>query len=357
MKKLWILALLAGLVLAGCGSGDTSGTTGTEGTSGTSGGAAVTLTGAGSSFVNPAMSKWAYQYHNDHSDVTINYQPVGSGAGIAQLKAGTVDFACSDVAMSDKEMGEMPGPVTQFPVISGCVVVAYNIPGVQNGLKLSGDVIADIFLGKIKKWNDPRITSQNAGMTLPDTAISVAHRSDGSGTSYIFTDYLSSVSPEWESKVGKGKSPAWPAGVGGKGNDGVAGVIKQSPGTIGYVELAYALQTKLTFGPIKNKSGNYVDATLESTTAAANAAVDALKTDIRTSIVNSAAPDAYPIAGFTYAIMPKNPKDAAKTKALMEYMTWVLGAGQDMAKELQYGPLPETVASLDKEAMAEVKVP
>jgi phosphate transport system substrate-binding protein len=359
MKTIWILPLLAGLVLAGCSSdgGGTAGTSGAPGTTGTPGanGASATLNGAGSSFVNPAMQKWAYQYHADNSGVSINYQSVGSGAGIAQLQAGTVDFACSDVAMSDKEIGEMSGPVAQFPLIAGCVAVAYNVPGVQNGLKLSGDVIADIFLGKIKKWNDPRIAGQNPGMTLPDTAISVAHRSDGSGTTYIFTDYLSAVSPEWNSKVGKGKSVEWPVGVGGKGSEGVSGVIKQSPGTIGYVELAYALETKMNYGPIKNKSGNYVDPTLESTSAAANAAADALKADIRTSIVDSSAADAYPIAGFTYAIMPKNPKDAAKSEALVAYLKWVLGPGQDMAKELHYAPLPATVAGVNEGILAEVK--
>lgn len=360
MKHLWILTLLAAIVVAGCGSGsgssgtgESTGTTGKTGEGGSTGSQA--LTGAGSSFVNPAMSMWAFEYQKANAGLTINYQPVGSGAGIAQLKAGTVDFACSDVAMSDKEIGEMPGPVTQFPLISGCVVVAYNLPGVENGLKLSGDVVADIFMGKITKWNDPRIAGQNAGMTLPDMAISVAHRSDGSGTTYIFTDYLSAVSPAWNAGPGKGKSIEWPAGVGGKGNDGVAGLIKQSPGAIGYVELAYAIQTKLNYGPLKNKAGNYVEPTLESTSAAANAAADALKADIRTSIVDTAAADGYPISGFVYVILPQTPKDAAKGKALMDFLKWVLGPGQDMAKKLQYAPLPEPVTKLNETLMSEVK--
>ncbi len=356
---LGLLAIAMG-ALVGCSGGDSSsGTTGASGSASNSSGngaaATVSLTGAGSTFVNPAMSKWTYTYHENHADVSINYQSVGSGAGIAQYKAGTVDFGATDAPLSDKELSEMPTPTVLVPVIAGCTVMAYNLPGVQNGLKLSSDVVAGIYLGKIKKWNDPLIVAQNTGLKLPDLDITVAHRSDGSGTTYIFTDYLCSVSPEWKSGPGMGKSVNWPVGVGGKGNEGVAGLIKQTPGCIGYVELAYAVQTKLNYGPIKNKSGEYVEPSIESTTAAANAGVEAMKKDIRTSIVNGESKDAYPIAGFTYLLVSKAPKDAAKAKALNEFLDWVFADGQKMAAELQYAPLPESVVGLNKTALADVK--
>lgn len=355
--KTWILALtLAVFVASGCSSSDnktSDNSTTTSGGSTTSGGTQA-LTGAGSTFVYPAMSKWTDAYQKANPGVTINYQSVGSGAGIGQLKAGTVDFAASDVAMSDKELGEMPGPVVQVPMVAGCVAIAYNLPGVQSGLKLSGDVIADIYLGKITKWNDPRITSQNAGVNLPDMPIAVVGRSDGSGTTYIFTDYLSTVSPVWKVKPGKGKTVAWPVGSGQKGSAGVAGLVKQSPGGIGYVELAYAMQTNMTYAQVRNKSGKYAEATVDSTSAAANAAVDALKADIRTSIVDTAAPDGYPISGFTYALLEKAPKDPAKGKAIVDFMKWIQGPGQDMAKELQYAPLPKSVVDLNETALTSV---
>lgn len=356
--KTWILALSLGIFVAcGCSSGTDTGSTtsSTTSTTGDKPGASVSLTGAGSTFVNPAMSKWAEAYKGVAKDVSINYQSVGSGAGISQLKAGTVDFACSDVPLDDKGLKEMPSEIVQVPVTAGCVVVGYNLAGNAGNLQLSGDVIADIFLGKITMWNDARIAGQNAGVTLPATKITVAHRSDGSGTTYIFTDYLSSVSPDWKAGPGKNKQPKWPTGVGGKGNDGVAGLIKQTDGTIGYVELAYATQTKMTFATIKNKSGAYVKASADSTSAAANAAVDALKTDIRTSIVDTADAKGYPICGFTYAMMSKAPTDAAKGKAVLDFLTWVLNSGQDMAKDLQYAPLPKSVVELDTTALGEVK--
>lgn len=349
MMKNWTLALVVGLVFAG-GCGDSS----TGGSGGTGGGSTIALTGAGSTFVNPAMSKWTYAYQEANKGVTINYQSVGSGAGIAQVKAGTVDFGASDVAMTDKELADLPAPVVQFPVIAGSEVLAYNLPGIQNGLKLSGDVIADMYLGKITKWNDPRIAEQNAGMQLPDLAITIVHRSDASGTSFIFTDYLSTVSQDWAKGPSKGKTVNWPAGVAGKGNEGVAGLVKQTPGAIGYVELAYAIQTKLSYGPIKNKSGNYVDPSIDSTTAAANAAMDLLKADIRTSIVDTSAPDGYPIAGFTYVIIPKTPKDPAKAKVMLDFFKWALGPGQDMAKTLNYAPLPKSIADLNASTLSTV---
>jgi len=242
-------------------------------------------------------------------------------------------------------------------MIAGCVAIAYNVPGVPSGLKLSGDVLADIYLGKITKWSDSRIASQNTGAKLPDTAITVVHRSDGSGTTYIFTDYLSTVSPAWgaASGPGKGKDIKWPTGVGGPKTAGVASLIKQTVGGIGYVELAYAVQTKMTYAQLKNKSGKYVDATIDSTAAAANAALDALKADVRTSIVDTAAPDGYPIAGFTYALVDKTSKDPAKGKAVVDFLKWVLDKGQDMAKTLQYAPLPKSITDLDETKLADVQ--
>ncbi|HTQ10252.1 MAG TPA: phosphate ABC transporter substrate-binding protein PstS [Fimbriimonadaceae bacterium] len=349
------LAILAAVGLAGCGSGGSSSNTPNSANGGSPSGTTLALTGAGSTFVNPAMSHWVDQYQRDNPGVTINYQAVGSGAGISQLEAGTVDFAASDVAMSDDELKTMPGPVVQIPMISGCVAMAYNLPGIQSGLKLSGDVIADIYLGKITKWNDPRIVQQNPGVNLPDLAIAVVHRSDASGTSYIFTDYLCNVSAAWKSGPGKGKTVSWPTGVGEPHNDGVAGYIKQSTGGFGYVELAYVIQTNMTCATVKNRSGNYIQPTIDSTSVAVNAAVDSLKKDIRASIVDTSAPQGYPIAGFTYAIVDKTPKDPNKAKASIDFLKWVLGPGQEMASKLQYAPLPKALADLNDTALTQVQ--
>ena len=343
----WTIPGVALLATAGCG--DSGGKVATPG--GSSGGAAVTLDGAGSSFVYPAMSKWAYAYKDATPGTTVNYQSVGSGAGVSQYQAGTVDFAASDAPLGDEELAKMPVPTVQFPVTAGCEVLAYNLPGVGKGLKLSGDVVADVFLGRIKNWNDPRIAAQNPGVGLPAGAITVAHRSDGSGTTYVFTDYLSAVSPVWKGGPGKGKTVNWPVGVGGKGNEGVAGLVKQTPGSIGYVELAYALQAKLDYGPVRNAAGEYVTPSVESTTAAANAAKDALAADVRASIVNGSTKDAYPIAAFVYMIVPKTPKDAAKGVALDAFVKWVLGPGQGMAAELQYAPLPDAVVEMNRKTL------
>jgi len=354
LNRPWIFALAIVFFASGC-SGSNNSSADSPTSPNKAAGQSVSLTGAGSTFVTPAMSKWAYAYTQAHPDVSINYQSVGSGAGIGQFEAGTVDFGATDVAMSDSDLKSAPEGAVQIPMITGCTVVAYNVPGVANGLKLSGDVIADIFLGTIAKWSDPRIVSQNPGVTLPDLPVAVIHRADSSGTTYIFTDYLCSVSPAWNAGPGKNKSPKWPTGVGGKGSEGVSGLIKRTPGSIGYVELAYAMQTKLTYGPVRNKSGKYVDPSVESTTAAANSQVRALTKDIRVSIVDCSAPDGYPIAGFTYAILSKKPKEAPKGKALVEFLNWVLGPGQDMAKELNYAPLPKSIADINKAALAEVQ--
>lgn len=351
-------------VFVGCmgcssGSGGTaSGSTGTSGTTGTTSGGTgggVAITGAGSTFVNPAMSSWAYTYHGSHADVTINYQSVGSGAGISQYQAGTVDFGASDAPLSDKDLAGMPSPTVQFPVVAGGTALAYNIPGIGPGLKLSDDVLADIFLGKIKTWNDPRLVALNADQKLPATAITVAHRSDGSGTTYIFTDYLCAVSPAWKSGPGMGKSVNWPVGTGGKGTEGVAGLVKATPGSIGYVELAYAVQTKMNYAQLKNKSGAFVSPSVDSTAAAVAAAADALKKDVRSSIVNEDGKDSYPIAGMTYVILSKTPKDKTKAAAIVDFMKWVLGDGQNDSKKLQYAPLPAPISDLGQAALAEIQ--
>ncbi len=340
------------VLLGGCTGPSSSAPGATASTAGKE--ISVPITGAGSTFVMPAMSKWTYAYSQANPNAAVNYQSVGSGAGIAQYKAGTVDFGATDAPLSDKEQAEMPIPTLHIPVTAGCEVLAYNLAGINNGLKLSGDVIADIYLHKISLWNDPRIAQQNVGMNLPAAPITVTHRSDGSGTTYVFTDYLSSISPEWKAGPGLGKSVNWPVGIGGKGNEGVAGLIKQTPGAIGYIELAYAVQTKLTYGPIRNKSGNYVEATIPSTTAAAEAAVSRMKQDIRVSIVNGETKDAYPIAGFTYVLVAKTPKDASKGKAVVDFIKWVLGPGQEMATQLQYAPLPKAVLDLNAAALESI---
>jgi len=314
------------------------------------GAAAQQLTGAGATFPYPIYSKWFDAYHQKNGGVQINYQSIGSGGGIQQLKAGTVDFGASDAPLSDAEAKDMPAPVVHFPTVAGAVVLAYNVPGVSQ-LKLSGDVIVDIFLGQITRWNDPRIAKLNAGVSLPSTAIAVAHRSDGSGTSYIFTHYLSAVSGEWKTKVGAGKSVNWPVGLGGKGNEGVAGIIKQTPGGFGYVELAYAIQNRLPFAEVRNAAGKFVVASVASTTAAAAGGAESLKSDIRTPIVNSPNAKAYPIAGFTYLLVYRDLKDATRGKALASFIKWSMSEGQKMAPDLYYAPLPKGVVALNQASL------
>jgi phosphate transport system substrate-binding protein len=336
MKRLfvWGLAVLAGAVMAGAPV------------------SAQQLTGAGATFPFPLYSKWFDAYHQANPGVTINYQSIGSGGGIQQLKAGTVDFGASDPPLSDEERASMPAPVVHIPTVAGAVVLCYELPGVRTGLKLSGDVIADIFLGKITRWNDRRITALNRDVKLPDKVIAVAHRSDGSGTSYIFTHYLAAVSPEWKQRVGAGKSVQWPVGIGGKGNEGVAAVVKQTPGGFGYVELAYAIQNRLPYAQVKNRAGNFVLPTVASTTAAAAGAVAQMKKEIRTPILNSPNPRAYPIAGFTYLLLYKDMKDPARAKALARFLQWAMRDGQRMAAPLFYAPLPRPLLTVNLATVA-----
>jgi phosphate transport system substrate-binding protein len=308
------------------------------------------LNGAGATFPYPIYSKWFADYAAT-SGVKINYQSIGSGGGIRQLTEGTVDFGASDAPMSDAEMAKLKSPVLHFPTVLGAVVITYNIPGVTKAIRLTGPVVADIFAGKITKWNDGQIAALNKGLKLPASDILVVHRSDGSGTTYIFSDYLSSVSPSWAQAPGKGKELAWPVGLGGKGNEGVAGQVKQTPGSIGYVELAYAKQNSLPFADLQNANGEFVTPTIESVTTAAAAAAAKLpeNTDYRISIVNANGKGAYPISSFTFLLVYETQPDAAKGKKLVDFLRWYLRNGEKSAASLDYAPLPASmVARLEK---------
>jgi phosphate transport system substrate-binding protein len=304
---------------------------------------AQSLNGAGATFPNPIYQKWFTEYSNSHRGVQLNYQSLGSGAGIRQVIAGTVDFGASDGPMSNEQLGQCPVKVLHIPTVLGSVVPAYNIPGVKRELKFTPELLAGIFLGKINNWSDPAIAKVNPGVKFPNMAIVVAHRSDGSGTTYVFTDYLSKVSPEWNSKVGKGTSVKWPVGLGGKGNEGVAGTIRQIDGSIGYVELIYAVQNEISYGVVRNKAGNFVKASLETTTAAAAAAAANMPDDYRVSITDAAGKNAYPIASFTWLLIPQQSKDAAKGKVLHDFLVWMLKDGQRETTDLTYAPLPKEV--------------
>jgi phosphate transport system substrate-binding protein len=305
---------------------------------------AQSLNGAGATFPNPIYQKWFTEYSTSHKGVQLNYQSLGSGAGIRQVIAGTVDFGASDGPMSNEQLGQCSSKVLHIPTVLGAVVPAYNIPGVKRELKFTPELLAGIFLGKINNWADPAIAQVNPGIKFPNMPIVVAHRSDGSGTTYVFTDYLSKVSPEWNSSVGKGTSVKWPVGLGGKGNEGVAGTIRQIDGSIGYVELIYAVQNDITYGTVRNKTGNFVRASLETTTAAAAAAAANMPDDYRVSITNPDGKNAYPIASFTWLLIPQQSKDAAKGKVLHDFLVWMLKDGQSETKDLTYAPLPKQVA-------------
>lgn len=317
----------------------------------------LTVTGAGATFPYPLYSKWFYEYSNAQPEVNFNYQSIGSGGGIRQITEGTVDFGATDAPMTDEEMARLPGPVLHIPTAIGAVAVVYNLGEAGGGLRLSPDVLADIFLGKIRKWDDPRIDALNAGGKLPPLDVVIAHRSDGSGTTDIFTNYLAAVSADWKAKVGRGKSVQWPAGLGGKGNEGVAGIVKQTPGAVGYVELAYATQNKMTAAALRNREGAYVLPTLESTTAAAAAASRKMPADFRLSLVDAAGRDSYPICGLTWILLYTNQKNEAKGKALVSFLRWALRDGQKMNAPLFYAPIPQEVATRVNEALNGIAFP
>jgi phosphate transport system substrate-binding protein len=315
--------------------------------------AQLMINGAGATFPYPIYSKWFDEYAKVDPSVRFNYQSIGSGGGQKQILAQTVDFGASDGPMSDDNLAKAPGKLLHIPTVAGADVVAYNLPG-NPALKLDADAIAGIFLGQIKKWNDPKLTALNAGVTLPDREIVVVHRSDGSGTTYIWTDYLSKISPEWKTKVGTNTSVNWPTGIGGKGNEGVAGQIRQTPGALGYVELIYAVQNKMPYAEIKNAAGEFVKPTLESVTAAL--ATAEIPDDFRFSMTNAPGKDAYPIAGATWLLVYQQQKDAAKGKKLVEFLKWSLTDGEKMAKDLQYAPLPESVQQRVLKRIDEIKL-
>jgi phosphate transport system substrate-binding protein len=334
----WVLGTLA---LVACSGGDKSAPAADAAATTSSG---ADLTGAGATFPYPLYSKWFSDY-SAKAGVKINYQSIGSGGGIRQLTEGTVDFGASDAPMSDDEMAKLKTPVFHIPTVLGAVVLTYNVPEITTPLKLTGDVVAGIFSGKITKWNDKAIAALNSGVKLPTTDILVVHRSDGSGTTYIFTDYLSAVNADWAKAPGKGKELQWPVGIGGKGNEGVAGQIKQTPGAIGYVELVYAKQNNIPIASIKNASGQFVQPSVESVTAAAEGASAKFppNTDYRVSIVNAPGATAYPISSFTYLLINKTFADATKGKKLVDFLRWALTDGEKEAPPLDYAPLPQSL--------------
>jgi phosphate transport system substrate-binding protein len=311
------------------------------------------INGAGATFPYPIYSKWFDEYAKVDPSVRFNYQSIGSGGGQKQILAQTVDFGASDGPMSDDNLSKAPGKLLHIPTVAGADVVAYNLPGTP-ALKVDADMIAGIFLGQIKKWNDPKIAATNPGVKLPDKEIVVVHRSDGSGTTYIWTDYLSKISPEWKAKVGTNTSVNWPTGIGGKGNEGVAGQIKQTPGALGYVELIYAVQNKMPYAEVKNAAGEFVKPSLESITSAL--ATAEIPDDFRFSITNAPGKDAYPIAGATWLLVYQQQKNAAKGKKLVEFLKWSAKDGEKMAKDLQYAPLPDNLQQRVLARIDEIKM-
>jgi phosphate transport system substrate-binding protein len=314
------------------------------------------INGAGATFPNPIYSKWFSEYAKIKPGVLINYQSLGSGAGIRQLTNQTVFFGATDGPMTTDQLQAAPGKILHLPTVLGAVVPVYQLEGVSAELKFTGPLLADVFLGKILKWNDPAIAKVNPGVKLPDIDITVVHRSDGSGTSYIWVDYLAKVSPEWKKNVGVSTAVKWPVGLGGKGNEGVAGLVKQTPGSIGYVELIYAIQNKIAFGAVQNANGEFVKASIPAVTAAAAAAAKSMPPDFRVSITNAPGAGVYPISSFTWLLLYENPKDKAQSKAMVEFMKWALTDGQKMATDLGYAPLPAEVIKLEQAALATIKV-
>ncbi|MFZ3339377.1 MAG: phosphate ABC transporter substrate-binding protein PstS [Terriglobales bacterium] len=316
-------------------------------------GETITLNGAGATFPNPIYQKWFSEFNKIHPDIQINYQSIGSGGGIRQVLSGTVDFGASDGPMTDEQLKEAKFKIFHIPTVLGAVVPAYNVPGVTGDIKFTPEALAEIFLGKIQNWDDPAIAKANPGVKFPNQSIIVVHRSDGSGTTYIFTDFLSKVSKDWESTVGKGVSVKWPVGLGGKGNEGVAGQVRQLPGAIGYIELIYALENKISYGDVQNAAGNFIKASLDGVTESA-ASVKNMPADFRVSITNAPGKTAYPISSFTWLLIPAQSKDATKGKILKEFLNWMVTDGQKMTTALSYAPLPENVVGKVKATIEQV---
>jgi len=317
--------------------------------------AKVLINAAGATFPYPIYGKWFDEFGKTNPDAQINYQSIGSGGGIRQFTEGTVDFGASDMPMTDEQIGKVKNKPLHFPSVLGGLVPTYNIPGVTQELKFTPEALAGIYLGKIKKWNDPELQKANAGAKLPDNEIVVVHRSDGSGTTFVWTDYLSKVSPEWKSKVGANTSVSWPAGLGGKGNEGVAGIVKQTPNSIGYVELIYALSNKMAYGFVRNSAGTYLKADLDSVTEAAASTAKTMPNDFRVSITNAPGTKAYPISSFTWLLIPSKNDDPAKKKAIVTFLHWMLTDGQKYAGALGYAPLPKDVVAKEEKQIALIK--
>jgi phosphate transport system substrate-binding protein len=341
------LMIVAVAAVSACGGGDSAGTPG---------GAAAQINGAGATFPYPIYSKWFAEYNRIHPDVRINYQSQGSGAGIRQLTSRTVFFGASDQPMNDEQLSNAPGTILHFPTVLGAVVPVYNVPNVSAELKFTGPLLADIVLGKVTKWNDPAIAQHNPGVELPDMAITFVHRSDGSGTTFVWADYLSKISPEFKTTVGADSSLKWPVGIGGKGNEGVAGMVSQTPGSLGYVELIYALQNKIPYGPVQNAAGQFVKASIETVTASAEGAAADMPADFRVSITNAPGENAYPIASFTWILLYENPDDKAQARVMVDFMKWALTDGQTHARELGYAPLPQNVVDMELQALERIRL-
>ena len=347
-RDLAAACLMAAFTVGACGGGQST----TE-SAAPSAGASTQINGAGATFPNPIYSKWFSEYNKLHPNVQINYQPQGSGAGIRQLAARTVFFGASDMPMTDEQQKAAPGPILHFPTVLGAVVPVFNLSGITE-LKFSGPVLADIYLGKIKKWNAPAIAALNPGVKLPATDIAVVHRSEGSGTTYIWVDYLAKVSAEFKDKVGVNSSVNWPVGVGGKGNDGVSGLVSQTPGALGYVELIFALQNEIPYGSVQNAAGESVKATPDSVTKAAAGVT--IPDDFRVSITNAPGAGAYPIASFTYLLLYEDAQDKAQAKLMVDFIKWAIGEGQTFAADLGYAPLPDAVVTKETGALEKIKV-
>jgi phosphate transport system substrate-binding protein len=348
------LVLWAALAVACSGGGAPSSTASAPAAGESPAPAPGQINGAGATFPSPLYSKWFDEYHKLHPDVRINYQPIGSGGGIRQLINQTVFFGATDSPMTDEQLKSAPGPIVHLPTVLGGVVPVYNVPGGSAELRFTGPLLADVFLGKIKKWNDPAIARENPGVKLSATDIVVVHRSDGSGTSFIFCDFLSKVSAEWKQKVGASTSVNWPVGVGAKGNEGVAGLVQQTPGSLGYVELIYATQNNIPYGAVKNAAGKYLKASLESETAAAASSVDTMPANFRVSITNAPGADAYPVSSYTWILLYEHPSDKARVRIMVDFMKWALTDGQKYAPQLGYAPLPEKVVGLELGALKKI---
>lgn len=348
--KAWIAgaSALSVLVLVGCGSGSQVASKRTN-KSGT-----LLINGAGATFPYPIYSKWFHEYHKLHPNIEINYQAIGSGGGIRQLLAGTVDFGASDMPMTDQMLAQAKKKILHFPTVLGADVPTYNLPGLKTQLHFTPQTLAGLFLGQITKWNDPRLARANPGVNLPKHDIVIVHRSDGSGTTFVWTNYLSKISAEWKSKVGASTSVNWPVGLGAKGNEGVSGLVEQTPYSLGYVELIYALQNKLSYGLVRNAAGNFVKPELSSITAAAAGAAANMPVDFRVSITNAPGAKSYPISSFTWMLIPESIPDAAKRDALKGFLYWMLTDGQTMVESLDYAPLPPQVKSKELAQISEI---